>query len=140
MRTIEELLRLEVYPDDGYRTMTDDERYLLEEHVEKALCDWQIKYKPHMLHGELRLYENWHDEVQWKLIQEAYKQNKLWTLTEEDGHTHLNPGVRYVNRKAYIICRVPYVGTPDVLIWEVPTELHYTPEAWAFVDNDGEDD
>ncbi len=32
----------------------------------------------------------------------------VWTVTDEDGRLYLNPGFRFVNRFAYVICDVPW--------------------------------
>ena len=32
----------------------------------------------------------------------------VWTVTDDDGRLYLNPGFRFVNRFAYVICEVPW--------------------------------
>lgn len=32
----------------------------------------------------------------------------VWTVTDEDGRLYLNPGYRFVNRFAYVICIKPW--------------------------------
>ncbi|MDX1922431.1 MAG: hypothetical protein SFW65_04820 [Alphaproteobacteria bacterium] len=32
----------------------------------------------------------------------------VWTVTDDDGRLYLNPGYRFVNRFAYVICEVPW--------------------------------
>ena len=33
---------------------------------------------------------------------------RIWTATDEDGRLYLNPGYRFVNRFAYVICERPW--------------------------------
>ena len=32
--------------------------------------------------------------------------HRVWTVTDDDGRLYLNPGFRFVNRFAYVICKV----------------------------------
>lgn len=32
----------------------------------------------------------------------------VWTVTDDEGRLYLNPGFRFVNRFAYVICEVPW--------------------------------
>lgn len=43
-----------------------------------------------------------------------HQQRRLWTVLECDGQTIIANGFHRVNRVAYIVCKVPYVGEVDV--------------------------
>lgn len=40
--------------------------------------------------------------------------HRVWTVTDDDGHLYLNPGYRFVNRFAYVICDIPWSETDQL--------------------------
>lgn len=41
-------------------------------------------------------------------LPEGIDAHLVWTVTDEDGRLYLNPGFRFVNRFAYVICDTPW--------------------------------
>ncbi|WP_034619338.1 hypothetical protein [Chitinibacter tainanensis] len=46
----------------------------------------------------------------------ALRENRLWTLLDNDGNMIITPGLHWVNRMQYVMTEVPHTAeTPDVL-------------------------
>lgn len=66
--------------------------------------EWYEKYQPEEVsEGGMKLYETYEDDFEkvW-----ATDRRFVWTLVEGDsGHWYLVPGISYVNRMNYVICK-----------------------------------
>lgn len=68
--------------------------------------EWYEKYQPEEIsEGEIKLYETVGDDFEKVWITSRMF---IWTLVEGDsGNWYIVPGLSYVNRMNYIICKKP---------------------------------
>lgn len=68
--------------------------------------EWTEKFSPlQEEEGSVKLYETYDKD-----FEEVWNTDRryVWTLVEgEDGNWYLEPGILYVNRMNYVICRNP---------------------------------
>ena len=69
--------------------------------IEKFIKD----FRPQMENGDIKLYETFKPDTE--TVHKAGNKY-VWTLMSEDDELFLVPGIRWVNRINYVICKVPW--------------------------------
>lgn len=69
--------------------------------------------------GDLYRQRDWCDAADWKMIEQAAGERRLWTAVENDhGNWTLVNGFHRVNRLYYVICAVPYAEGDDFEVYD----------------------
>lgn len=84
--------------------------------VDMTEAEFDTKYKPvEDSEGDIQL--DWTVAEDWVKIQQAEKDNLLWTAIEDDnGYWCLSSGYHHINRLYYILATVPYEDTACLVV------------------------
>jgi len=73
--------------------------------------EWVEKYRPITISGEPEVFETFGDDL--NVIRNTNKSN-VWTVTEEDGVSIIQSGMKFVNRLYFLVTSFPYKGEVQV--------------------------
>jgi hypothetical protein len=93
---------------------------------------WLEKFKPidnHLIDDEGtymgKMFETYGEELEFVLKILGDSPDKVWTITEDEGHWYLGAGYHYVNRIGYLITEVSHDGSMDNYAINLTEDLEF---------------